>query len=335
MMDQTPSQDASVAAAVAMLRETVAPDWEYGWDAAGQTPMQVAGQAPSQVAGQAPSQVAGQAPAPTITAIVLGSGLGSLADKIESPVIVPFGDIPGFAHSTASGHRGQLVFGTLGGEPLIAMAGRLHRYEGWTDDQVTFPIRVMQGLGARRLIASNAAGGVNPKLAVGDIVVLCDQINWLHARRQIAVPDKTVPDKTVPSETGAASAGFTIGFPAGRRGQLFDPQLVSLALSAAREGGFVAVQGTYLATLGPTYETRAEYRMMRRIGADVVGMSTAGEVLMAANLGMSVLALSIVSNVADPDRAKVADHAEVLEAGDAAAAKLEGIVRRILSGHRV
>ncbi len=354
MEDQAESPEAAVAMAMAMLRETVATDWDDGNDAAG----------------------------PTVTAIVLGSGLGSLADKIESPVIVPFGDIPGFAHSTASGHRGQLVFGTLGGEPVIAMAGRLHRYEGWSDDQVTFPIRVMHGLGAKRLIASNAAGGVNPKLAVGDIVVLCDQIKWLYPRQQIAVSQQAVQKETVPSVTEAAPGihtvkhlapafdevlaagrkpsgsssipehrsaralplkntsprypgGLPIGFPAGRRGQIFDPQLAALALSAAREGGFVAVPGTYLATLGPTYETRAEYRMMRRIGADVVGMSTAGEVLTAANLGMSVLALSIVSNVADPDRAKVADHAEVLEAGDAAAAKLEGIVRRILSGHRV
>ncbi|WP_145210385.1 purine-nucleoside phosphorylase [Planctomycetes bacterium TBK1r] len=354
MEDQAESPEAAVAMAVAMLRETIGTDWDYGNDIAG----------------------------PTVTAIVLGSGLGSLADKIESPVIVPFGDIPGFAHSTASGHRGQLVFGTLGGEPVVAMAGRLHRYEGWSDDQVTFPIRVMHGLGAKRLIASNAAGGVNPKLAVGDIVVLCDQINWLHPRRQIALPKRTEQKETAPSATEAAPGshavkhlspafdevsaagrkpsgssslpehrrarvlpqkntsprypgGLPIGFPAGRRGQIFDPQLVSLALAAAREGGFVAVPGTYLATLGPTYETRAEYRMMRRIGADVVGMSTAGEVLTAANLDMSVLALSIVSNVADPDRAKVADHAEVLEAGDAAAAKLEGIVRRILSGHRV
>nr|WP_161501180.1 purine-nucleoside phosphorylase [Rhodopirellula sp. SM50] len=307
MDDQAESPEAAVATAVAMLRESCGTDWDDGNDAA----------------------------RPTVTAIVLGSGLGALADKIESPVIVPFGEIPGFAPSTASGHRGQLVFGTLGGEPVIAMAGRLHRYEGWSNDQVTFPIRVMHGLGAKRLIASNAAGGVHPKLAVGDIVVLCDQINWLHARRQIALGKQTVPKQTVPSEIGAAPAGLPIGFPARRRGQIFDPQLVSLALAAAREGGFLAVPGTYLATLGPTYETRAEYRMMRRIGADVVGMSTAEEVLTAANLNMSVLALSIVSNVADPDRAKVADHAEVLEAGDAAAAKLEGIVRRILSGHRV
>ena len=117
-----------------------------------------------------------------------------------------------------------------------------------------------------------------------------------------------------------------------QRGQVYDARLAKIALAAARDGGFTAMEGTYLATLGPTYETRAEYRMMRRLGADVVGMSTVGEALTAANLGMCVLALSIVSNVADPDRAKVADHAEVLEAGNAAAAKLEWIVRRVLGG---
>ncbi|WP_182866728.1 purine-nucleoside phosphorylase [Stieleria mannarensis] len=289
-VDLSQPVEASVPAAVAAIRDQIATAWEFG----------------------------GDGDESTITAVVLGSGLGSLADRIESAVAVPFGQIPGFARSTASGHRGQLVFGTLGGQPLVAMAGRLHRYEGWTHDQVTFPIRVMHAIGATRLIASNAAGGVNPLLAVGDIVVLCDQIDWLHRRRQWGPP----------SPSDAESPGF----PASRHGPIYDPQLAAIALAAARCGGFHAVQGTYLATLGPTYETRAEYRMMRRIGVDVVGMSTAGEALTAANLGMSVLALSVVSNVADPDRANVADHAEVLEAGGAAAAKLEGIVRRVISG---
>ncbi|QEG01639.1 Purine nucleoside phosphorylase 1 [Stieleria maiorica] len=288
--DPSPPIDASLSVAVAAIKDRIATTWEFDGDGDGST----------------------------ITAVVLGSGLGSLADKIESAVMVPFGEIPGFVRSTASGHRGQLVFGTLGGRPLVAMAGRLHRYEGWTHEQVTFPIRVLHAIGATRLIASNAAGGVHPLLSVGDIVVLSDQIDWLHRRRQWARPSQSDADSP--------------GFPVGRRGQIYDPDLAAVALSAAREGGFHAVLGTYLATLGPTYETRAEYRMMRRIGADVVGMSTAGEALTAANLGMSVLALSVVSNVADPDRANVADHAEVLEAGGAAAAKLEGIVRRVISG---
>lgn len=259
-----------------------------------------------------------------ITAVVLGSGLGSLADKIESPVAIPFGEIPGFARSTASGHRGQLIFGSLSGSPLVAMAGRLHRYEGWTNAQVAFPIQVMHALGARRLIASNAAGGVNPKLNVGDILVIRDHIDWLYQRPV----DQLKSDRIEADQHMGASSS---AMPRTRIGQIYNDELAATALAAARSGGFTAVEGTYLATLGPTYETRAEYRMMRHIGADVVGMSTVPEVLVAAKCGLPVLALSIVSNVADPDRAIVADHAEVLEAGDAAAAKLERIVRRVVS----
>lgn len=263
-----------------------------------------------------------------LTAIVLGSGLGSLAEKIESPFAIPFTEIPGFARSTAGGHRGELISGWLGDAPVVAMAGRLHRYEGWTNRQVDFPIRVMHFLGANRFIASNAAGGVNPKLRVGDILVIRDHINWLHQR----VHQKRVQVADDESSTAGNSSGSAAPMGALRRGQVYDARLAKIALAAARDGGFTAMEGTYLATLGPTYETRAEYRMMRRLGADVVGMSTVGEALTAANLGMCVLALSIVSNVADPDRANVADHAEVLEAGDAAAAKLEGIVRRVIGG---
>ncbi|MCO8121572.1 purine-nucleoside phosphorylase [Stieleria sp. TO1_6] len=252
---------------------------------------------------------------PDVTAIVLGSGLGGLADQIEAPIAIPFTDIPGFGQATAGGHRGQLIFGSLDDRPVIAMAGRLHRYEGWSNQQVAFPIQVMQRLGATRLIASNAAGGVNPKLRVGDVVVIRDHLDWL-CERQSGLSERPT------RQTGSTDLP--------RREHVYCPNLAEIAHRAARRGGFCAVDGTYLATLGPTYETRAEYRMMRRLGADVVGMSTVPEVLAAAKLGMSVLAVSIVSNVADPDRAIVADHAEVLHAGNAAAAKIEQIVRSTL-----
>ncbi|MEO1525778.1 MAG: purine-nucleoside phosphorylase [Planctomycetota bacterium] len=250
------------------------------------------------------------------TGIVLGSGLGPLADKIESPTAIAFADIPGFGRSTAGGHRGQLIVGHLAGSPVIAMAGRLHRYEGWSDEEVTFPIRVLHGLGATRLIASNAAGGVNPKLRVGDVLVIRDHINWLHPR------------------AGGALITFRAGSKAEEpspHAEIYSSEMAEAALAAARRNGFSATEGTYLATLGPTYETRAEYRMMRRIGADVVGMSTVGEVITAIRCGLSVLALSTVSNVADPDRPVVADHQEVLAAGAAAAEKLEAIVRSVLA----
>ena len=254
-----------------------------------------------------------------LTAIVLGSGLGSLAERIESPIEIPFSDVPGCGTSTASGHRGQFILGSLESMPVVAMAGRLHRYEGWTNEQVTFPIRVMHRLGATRLIASNAAGGVNPKLRVGDLVVIRDHIDWLYGR-----PGQTTVSTSCPVQP--ASTGGMI-----RKANTYDHLYATVALSAARQARFCAIQGTYLATLGPTYETRAEYRMMRRIGADVVGMSTVGEVVAAATCSMRVLALSVVSNVADPDRPNVADHDEVLHAGETAAAKLECIVRRVLS----
>ncbi|MCA9140686.1 MAG: purine-nucleoside phosphorylase, partial [Planctomycetales bacterium] len=254
------------------------------------------------------------------TAIVLGSGLGSLADKIQSPIEIPFAQIRGFARSTAGGHRGQLIVGYLEGARVVAMAGRLHRYEGWTNRQVTFPIRVMHALGANRLIASNAAGGVNPRLRVGDIVVIKDHIDWLHptrrtrqtSHRRSAFGGSALQGESILGEPilGEPILRGTDEFLVRRNGNVYDSAMASQGLAAARDGGFTAIEGTYLATLGPTYETRAEYRMMRRMGADVVGMSTVGEVLVAADLGMTVLALSVVSNVADPDRANVADHAE-------------------------
>ncbi|OYP32160.1 purine-nucleoside phosphorylase [Rhodopirellula sp. MGV] len=256
-----------------------------------------------------------------LTGIVLGSGLGALADKIESTVAIPFAEIPGFGKSTASGHRGQLILGNLDGSAVVAMAGRLHRYEGWSNEQVAFPIEVMVALGIKRFIASNAAGGVNPKLSVGDVVIITDHIDWLHDRQQ-----KALANRRTNSDAGQEFLG--------RAPQPYSSELAEIALAASREHAFCAVKGTYLATLGPTYETRAEYRMMRKIGADVVGMSTVPEVLVAAKAGIPVLALSIVSNVADPDRAIVADHSEVLQAGDAAAVKLEHIVRRVTHAAR-
>lgn len=256
---------------------------------------------------------------PTV-AIILGSGLGGLAEKIQQPIAVPFADIPGFAASTASGHRGQLIFGELEQTRVVAMAGRFHRYEGWSRAEVSFPVHVMARLGATQLVVSNAAGGVNPKLKVGDIVVIRDHLDFMRGRFQAA---------------NSASSNWNVadevsGFSPLRHGDVYDPDLSAIAMQASRESNFAAYEGTYLATLGPNYETRAEYRMMRRIGADVAGMSTVPEVLAAANLGMRTLGLSMVSNVANPDSAIAASHDEVLAAGRAAEAKMEAIVRAIL-----
>lgn len=245
------------------------------------------------------------------TAIILGSGFGGLADKIQDSTCIDYGDIPGFADSTVGGHGGQLILGQLAGQSIVAMAGRFHRYEGLSNDVVTFPIHVMRQLGAQRLIVSNAAGGVSPKLSVGDIVIIRDHINWMGGRWTYG----DVPWQMSPLH----------------QGEIYDQEMSEIAHQTALQNGFTAVSGTYLATLGPTYETRAEYRMMRRIGADVAGMSTVPEVLAATSIGMNVLGLSTVTNVANPDRAIQADHQEVLRAGQASAVKMEAIVRAVLS----
>lgn len=244
-------------------------------------------------------------------AIILGSGLGGLADAIDRPTMIRYEDIPGFSQSTVGGHGGQLILGYLDDASIVAMAGRFHRYEGWSNDEVTFPVRVMQRLGAERLIVSNAAGGVSPKLCIGDIVIIRDHINLMGGRW---------------TYSQAAWQYSPL-----RHREIYDTRMSLIALRVGVQHGFTAVQGTYLATLGPTYETRSEYRMMRRIGADVVGMSTVPEVLAATSIGMKVLGLSVVTNVANPDRAIKADHCEVLESGRLAAVKMGLIVRAVLN----
>jgi purine-nucleoside phosphorylase len=244
------------------------------------------------------------------TAIILGSGLGGLADRIEDPLAIPYSNIPGFGTSSASGHRGQLILGRLERATVVAMAGRFHRYEGWSNDDVAFPVRLMAAIGATQLIVSNAAGGVNPKLRVGDILVIRDHINLMGG-------------------VFSWHSGLLVPAPV-RHGDVYDPAMSKVAMRVALEQSFNALEGTYLATLGPTYETRSEYRMMRRIGADVAGMSTVPEVLAAVHVKMRTLGLSMVSNVANPDRPVRADHSEVLEAGRAAEGKMEAIVREVL-----
>ena len=247
-------------------------------------------------------------------AIILGSGLGNLVDYIEDAIAIDYADIPNWGTTHAAGHSGQLVFGWLDSQPVIAMAGRFHRYEGWTIEDVSFPVRVLASIGAQTLIVSNAAGGVNPRYAVGDIVVIRDHIDLMNGPRgrrfnfgacgPVAVSDAPI-----------------------RGASPYDLDLCEGALATARQHRFPAHDGTYLATLGPTYETRAEYRFFRRIGADVVGMSTVPEVLQAQRIGMRVLALSMVSNLASPDAPVEATHEEVLQAGRVAEPRLRAIVR--------
>ncbi|MEM6689343.1 MAG: purine-nucleoside phosphorylase [Planctomycetota bacterium] len=246
--------------------------------------------------------------------IILGSGLGGLADAIESPVSIPYESIPGLVKATAGGHAGRLILGEFAGRYVAAMAGRFHRYEGWSVQQLTAPVRLAAEIGCERLIVSNAAGGLSPKFRVGDLMLIEDHVNWIG-------------DLPIESTSTAPKASYRFGSEA----PFYDRSMMEAAQSTAMASGFSLAKGTYLATLGPTYETRAEYRMMRKLGADAVGMSTVPEALMGRRLGMRVMAISMISNVADPDRPVVADHSEVVAAGKEASGRMETVVRGILS----
>lgn len=237
-------------------------------------------------------------------AIILGTGAGALAERIDVETVVPYADIPGFPRSTAVGHKGQWVCGTLAGQPILAMQGRLHLYEGYSLDQVRLPIDVMAELGVSTLFVSNAAGGVNPRYRSGELMVIQSHIDLMFR-----------------SWPGRAVAGRPT-----ERADVYDRALVDRALAFARRGDFVLQRGVYAALMGPNYETRAEYRFLRRIGADVVGMSTVPEVIFASQHRMRVLGFSIVANVANPDSLEPTSGQEVVDAAAVAAPRLCDLV---------
>lgn len=248
-------------------------------------------------------------------AIVLGTGLGDLADEIEAERIIPYRDIPHFPHSTALAHKGNFICGRLQGLPVIVMQGRCHLYEGYPVEQATLPIRVMHALGARTLIVSNAAGGVNPLYSVGDVMIIDDhiQLMWQPGLSPFA-------------------AGNTDRMPRAAT-RLYDRELMEVGLQAARASNFTCQQGVYVAVTGPTYETRAEYRLFRRIGGDVVGMSTVPEVLVAAQAGMRVFGVSTVTNVACPDcpAAGPVDAEHVVQVAQLVKHKVRALVHGVLN----
>jgi purine-nucleoside phosphorylase len=245
--------------------------------------------------------------------IILGTGLGSLAGQIETQASLDYAAIPHFPRSTAISHAGRLVCGILKGIPVVAMEGRFHAYEGYTQQQITFPIRVMRALGAELLIVSNACGGMNPLYSLGDIVVIDDHINLMNDNPLIGVNDDNLgprfPDMSRP----------------------YDPVLMRRALEIARQENFVAHRGVYAAVTGPNLETRAEYRFLRTIGADVVGMSTVPEVIVAVHAGMRVLGLSIVTDLCFPDALKPGDIESILATAAEAEPKLRKIVLGVLT----
>lgn len=248
--------------------------------------------------------------------LILGSGLGNLADHIDRAYRIPYGTIPGFPVSQVAGHAGNLVLGYLGGTPVVAMQGRAHLYEGWHASKATFPVRCMHALGIDSLIVSNASGGINARFHSGQVVMIDDHIDWMN---RCGSNEKEI-------NAGAAS----IGLPH-RTGNPYDAELMESAERLALKLGFMLSRGTYLATLGPNYETRAEYRAFAKMGADMVGMSTVPEVLLAQQLGLRVLAFSIITNVAKPDVQIVTEHSDVLDWSYKAQNQLVPLIMRILN----
>lgn len=245
--------------------------------------------------------------------IVLGSGLGKLADKIEDPVVIPYKEIPGFPVSTAVGHKGNFIAGTLGGKFVIAMQGRFHYYEGYPMELVTLPVRVMKVLGIGYLFVSNAAGGVNFDFRIGDLMIIRDHINLL-------------PNPLV----GKNMDEFGPRFPDMTRP--YDPALVRKAEIIGAEAGIELKKGVYLAGTGPSYETPSEYKYFRLIGADAVGMSTIPEVIVARHMSIPVFGMSVITNEAHDDYADDYENNgdDVVAAADAAADRMTLLFSRMI-----
>lgn len=248
--------------------------------------------------------------------IILGTGLGNLVQQIQVEAELEYEEIPNFLRSTATSHRGRLVCGTLGGLPVMAMEGRFHMYEGYPLDEITLPVRVMRELGAKLLVVSNACGGMNPYFRGGDIMLIEDHINLMGANPLIGVNDDRLgprfPDMCEP----------------------YDHALMKRALEVARRENIVAHQGVFVAVSGPNLETRAEYRFLRMIGADVVGMSTVPEVIVAVHCGLKVVGFSIVTDMCLPDALEPADVPKIIATANAAEPKLTKLVLGVLAGEK-
>jgi len=244
--------------------------------------------------------------------IILGTGLGGLAGDIVVSATVPYEEIPGFPLSTVESHAGRLLLGRLSGKPVVAMQGRFHRYEGYSLAQVTFPVRVLHALGASTLIVSNACGGMHPLWAPGDLVLLADHINLLGDNPLVGPND----DRLGPRFPDMSAA--------------YDPGLRAVARQAALELGITLREGTYVAVAGPNLETKAEYRMLRAIGADVVGMSTVPEVIVGNHESMRVLGISIITDQCLPDALEPADITRIIETAGRAEPSLTRLIQRVV-----
>ena len=245
------------------------------------------------------------------TAIILGTGLGQLASEITEKSEIPYTDIPNFPVSTVEGHSGKLIFGKLGGVDILAMQGRFHYYEGYSMKEVTFPVRVMYELGIKTLFVSNAAGGMNPKFNIGDLMIITDHINFF--------PEHPLRGKNFP--TGPRFPDMH---------QTYDPLLIKMAYDIAREKGIPVQHGVYVGVQGPTFETPAEYKMYRILGGDAVGMSTVPEVIVAHHCGIRTFGVSVITDLGGFDEPVEVSHEEVQEAANKAQPLMTEIMRELI-----
>jgi len=244
--------------------------------------------------------------------LILGTGLGQLADEIEAQHVISYDEIPHFPVSTVESHAGKLIFGKLGGKDVVAMQGRFHYYEGYTMQQIAFPVRVVKAIGGQTLLVSNACGGLNTNFSRGDIMLITDHINFLGDNPLIGPNDDELgprfPDMSEP----------------------YTERLLELAENVALENAIKMHQGVYLAVTGPMLETKAEYRYMRQLGADVVGMSTVPEVISAVHMGMDVLGISVITDECFPDALEPVDIEDVLAAAAMAEPKMSQVIINVL-----
>ncbi len=241
----------------------------------------------------------------------MGTGAGAIADAIVAQATIRYPEVPHFQASTAIGHQGQFVCGTFAGQPIIAMQGRFHLYEGYSVDQATLPVHLMAALGVTDLFISNAAGGCRSDWVVGDVMVIQSHIDFMY---------RSTPHMISPTVQGRPL----------RRSDCYDRPRIQQAMIHARRQGFQLHRGVYASMLGPNYETRAEYRFLRNIGADAVGMSTVPEVAVASTYAMRVMAISIITNVANPDQLSVTSGHGVIDAAAIAAPKIKTLVENAL-----
>ncbi|MBN1854995.1 MAG: purine-nucleoside phosphorylase [Pirellulales bacterium] len=245
--------------------------------------------------------------------LILGTGLGSLAQQIQIETTIDYEDIPHFLNSTTTSHRGRLVCGQLEGLPVVAMEGRFHQYEGYPLKKITLPVRVMKALGAELFLVSQAAGGMNPHYRAGDVMIIEDHINLMGDNPLVGINDDRLgprfPDMSQP----------------------YDRKLIDIGLAVARREDFVAHRGIMVAVTGPNLETRAEYRFLRQIGADVVGMSTVPEVIVAVHSGMRSFGVSVVTDMCLPDALEVADVDKIITVANEAEPKLRALIRGVLA----